>query len=163
MLCLQSLSFKLILCALLCPLLSVNRFQADCCLLSPKMLCQATSCIAGAQGSAACLNSRFLVGADEGKFAFCLCRRGLEYRLTVLFLASCVLPSLAVLALPVYASNHKVGTHSMGSFWCPVWCPAWQCSPSHNSHQMGAPLLTLLLVSQHLLSLAVLTLPAGMM
>eukprot|EP00891_Asterochloris_glomerata_P004825 jgi/Astpho2/4825/Aster-07523 len=35
-------------------------------------------------------------------------KRGLEYRLTVLFLASCVLPSLAVLALPVYASNHKV-------------------------------------------------------
>lgn len=45
-----------------------------------------------------------------------LCCRGLEYRLTVLFLASCVLPSLAVLALPVYASNHKVGTPLLGLF-----------------------------------------------
>ena len=123
------------------------------CHQSGKKLC------CGRTGGAACpLQSPFLMVAEEGKKAFCICRRGLEYRLTVLFLASCVLPSLAVLALPVYASNHKVGTPALGSFWCPVWRPAWQCSPSHSSHQVGAPQLTLLRVSRHLLSLAILTL-----
>ena len=60
----------------------------------------------------------------------------------MLFLASCVLPSLAVLALPVYASNHKVGTSSLGLFLASCVLPSLavlalpECA---SNHRVGMP------------------------